>query len=189
MATATAIWIYLTITSNDRRYSLRVFYYSSTIMTTFNPNAENAPEMEIIAHTLPSYDTEGRDDVAELAFGNDAEEHSSSKQTRNFFNKRNTMILAATAFGTILLLFFTGFGASSAVATNNVIRSFSSATKQSKGPKSATKAPKSTKAVAECTPNDITPAPGYNCNNCCACCTGTSQFCQNSTSSALCFCF
>eukprot|EP00986_Skeletonema_menzelii_P015534 scaffold11992_cov86-Skeletonema_menzelii.AAC.1 len=37
-------------------------------MTTFNPNAENAPapEMEIIAHTLPSYDTEGRDDVAEL---------------------------------------------------------------------------------------------------------------------------
>ena len=134
MATATAIWIYLTITSNDRRYSLRVFYYSSTIMTTFNPNAENAPEMEIIAHTLPSYDTEGRDDVAELAFGNDAEEHSSSKQTRNFFNKRNTIILVATAFGTILLLFFTftGFGASSAVATKNVIKSFSSATKQSK---------------------------------------------------------
>mmetsp|Transcript_23909 Transcript_23909/g.38923 ORF Transcript_23909/g.38923 Transcript_23909/m.38923 type:complete len:154 (-) Transcript_23909:227-688(-) len=134
-------------------------------MTTFNPNAENAPEMEIIAHTLPSYDTEGRDDVAELAFGNDAEEHSSSKQTRNFFNKRNTIILVATAFGTILLLFFTGFGASSAVATNNVIRSFSSATKQSKGPKSATKAPKSTK----CTPNDFIPAPGGDCSNCCAC--------------------
>eukprot|EP00986_Skeletonema_menzelii_P009018 scaffold3972_cov121-Skeletonema_menzelii.AAC.1 len=155
-------------------------------MTTFNPNADNTPpktEMEIIVHTLPSYqyddtEAEGGEDLAELPFGNEAdEEHSSSKQTRNFFNKRNTIILVATAFGTILLLFFTGFGASSAVATNNVIRSFSSATKQSKGPKSATKAPKSTKAVA-CTPNDSSPAPGGDCNNCCLCERIVDQVCQ-----------
>eukprot|EP00986_Skeletonema_menzelii_P017635 scaffold20847_cov165-Skeletonema_menzelii.AAC.1 len=171
-------------------------------MTTFNPNADNTPpktemEMEIIVHTLPSYpqyDTKGGEDLAELPFGNEAdEEHSSSKQTKSFFNfnKRNTIILAATAFGTILLLFFTGFGASSAVATKNVIRSFSSATKQSKGPKSATKAPKSTKALAECTPNDndmFSSPPGGDCNNCCLCECITDQVCQTG-GNAYCSCY
>ena len=92
-------------------------------MTTFNHNVDDAPGMEIVAHTLPSYDAEGLDDVAALPFGNDAaEEHRSSNQTKSFFNKRNTIILAV--LGTILLVCVTGFS-SAAMTSNGMVKSFS----------------------------------------------------------------
>mmetsp|Transcript_1151 Transcript_1151/g.1915 ORF Transcript_1151/g.1915 Transcript_1151/m.1915 type:complete len:141 (+) Transcript_1151:116-538(+) len=108
-------------------------------MTTFNPNADIAPEMEIIGHTLPSYDTEGLDDVAELPFGNDAEEHRSSNQTKSLFNKRNKFI-AIAVLGTILLVCVTGFS-TAAMTSNGIMRSFQTAPKASKAPKQS-KAPK-----------------------------------------------